>query len=307
MATAATRLRYGETEWEEASLFWTVPGRNDHAPAMWFDGDRTIYHFQGLSVAATWGPLAVIMRRSTDSGATWSHPVLIKSEHRTRHQCIESVFRMQDGTIVLPCDAVSTGDGGTAIHISEDEGVSWHDAGGTINGIHAGVVEISGGRLMALGRGDDIDGRMPMSISSDKGSRWAYKASPFPPIDGGQRLVLTRLMEGPILLISFADDGVPVTDASGNQRKVRGMYAALSHDDGETWSIRRPISDDGPERKVEGTDGELFTMSWERGERGGYLSVHQARNGVIHLISSRQHYAFNLAWLEAAPPAAPVE
>ena len=307
LATAASRLRYGETEWEDASPFWAVPDRNNHAPAMWYDGQQTIYHFQGLSVAATWGPLAVIMRTSADSGATWSYPALIMPEHRMRHQCVESVFRMQDGTIVLPCDAVSAGEGGTAIHLSEDEGVSWNDAGGTINGIHAGVVELADGRLMALGRGDSIDGRMPMSISGDKGARWTYKASPFPPIGSGQRLVLTRLQEGPILLVSYARDPLPITDASGNERTITGMYAALSYDDGETWSIRRPISDDGPGRQVECTDGQLFTMSWESAEPKGYLSITQAPSGVIHLISSRQHYAFNLAWLEADPPAGPVE
>ncbi len=59
---------------------------------------------------------------------------------------------------------------------------------------------------MAFGRGDGIvdkDGleRMPMSLSEDNGRTWTYSASEFPPIDGGQRLVLMRLQEGPVLLV----------------------------------------------------------------------------------------------------------
>jgi hypothetical protein len=36
-------------------------------------------------------------------------------------------------------------------------------------------------------------------------------------------------------------------------------------------------------------------------EPTGYVSITQARNGVIHVISSMNHYAFNLAWIKAAP------
>ena len=35
----------------------------------------------------------------------------------------------QDGSILLACDAVSGGDGGTAIWLSEDDGESWYDPG----------------------------------------------------------------------------------------------------------------------------------------------------------------------------------
>ena len=35
------------------------------------------------------------------------------------------------------------------------------------------------------------------------GKTWKYVASELPPIDGGQRLVLMRLNEGPLLLVSL--------------------------------------------------------------------------------------------------------
>lgn len=303
LALAASRLRHGQDEWEAASPFWDAPDRNDHAPALWRDGDK-IYHFVGLSTAATWGPLAIVMRTSSNSGATWTKARLIAPEHQMRNQVTEPVFRAQDGSIVLACDATPGGSGGTCLHISKDNGQTWTDPGGTIAGIHAGVAQLDDGRLIALGRGDNINGRMPKSISFDMGKTWTYSASDFPPIGGGQRLVLLRLKEGPLFFASFANGKPPVTvtDASGTKIAVKGLFTAVSYDGGQTWPHVRLVTDDGPERKVRTTDGREFTMSRTNAEPRGYLSVCQGENGLIHLISSWNHYVFNLKWLQTRSP-----
>jgi len=308
-ALAASRLRFGQSEWEEAFPFWDAPDRNDHAPALWFDGRGTLYQFLGLSSAATWGPLAVTLRTSTDSGATWSRARFIAPERGPRHQPVESVMRTKEGFLVLPCDATPQGDGGTALLISRDEGKTWTDPGGTIAGIHAAVVQLRDGSLMAFGRGDTIEGRMPQSTSHDMGKTWSYQAGPFPPIGGGQRLVMLRLREGPILLVSFAPPQaqartpILLVDSSGKPRAVEGLFGALSYDDGKNWSRIRLITDDGPGRDLPTTDGRMFRMGRETAEPRGYLSICQAQDGVIHLISSINHYAFNLKWLETPAPA----
>jgi formylglycine-generating enzyme required for sulfatase activity len=308
LAIVASRMRHGTDQWEPATMFWDQPDRNEHTSSLWCDADGTLYHFNGFSVAATWGPLAVIMRTSTDHGRTWSKARLILPEHNRRQMPIESIFRTSDGRILLPCDAVTGGSGGTAIYLSDDNGLTWKDAGGTIAGIHACVAQLKDGRLMAFGRGDNIDGRMPMSISSDMGRYWKYSASPFPPVGGGQRPLLLRLREGPLVLVSFTGGrrgkgGMPITDVSGRQRNVTGMFAALSYDEGKTWSNTRLVSHDGPDTTHEAMDGRPFKLGFSSAEPGGYNSICQARNGVIHLISSRQHYAFNLKWLQTPPPA----
>jgi sulfatase modifying factor 1 len=305
----ASRLRYGQDEWDEASPFWDAPDRNDHAPALWFDGKKTIYQFSGLSAAATYrANLALVMRASTDNGATWSKARLIGPEHEERHMPAQSVFRAGDGSIVLVSDA----NPGSTVIVSRDNGNTWADAGGRIAGIHAGVVQPKDGRLLALGRGDDVGGFMPKSISADMGKTWTYSASPFQPIRGMQRAVLLRRREGPLLFISFCGAATQPTkqdmlirDISGKERPVSGIYAALSFDEGETWPARRLISDDGPGREVETTDRRTFIMSASSAEPWGYLAICQAANGVIHLISSKNHYAFNLAWLKALPPPLP--
>ncbi|MHC4624475.1 MAG: SUMF1/EgtB/PvdO family nonheme iron enzyme [Planctomycetota bacterium] len=303
MALAASRLPYGRNNWQPASPFWDAPDRNDPAHALWYDRAGTIYHFSSISVAATWGPLAVVMRTSADSGATWSKPRLIIPDHGRRHQVIESVFQTREGYLVLPCDATPAGGGGTALHISRGRGLTWTDPGGTIAGIHAAVTQLSDARLLAFGRGDTINNKMPLSLSSDMGKTWTYSPSIFPPIGGGQRLVLLRLKQGPLFLASFANEPITITDASGKKRPVTGLFAALSYDDGKTWPRIRLITDDGPERQMQTTNGKPFTMSVSSAEPRGYLSVCQGANGLIHLTSSWNHYAFNLKWLQTPAPA----
>ena len=65
LSILASRLRTGSASWEPASVFWDAPDRNDHAPALLCDGTR-VYHFNGMSAAATWGPLRTILRTSDD-------------------------------------------------------------------------------------------------------------------------------------------------------------------------------------------------------------------------------------------------
>ncbi len=322
MAVMASRLRVGKDEWDEPSEFFNAPDRNMTGSALFTDTDGMMYHFNGLCAAGTWGPLALVMRISTDNGVTWSKPRLIDPEHQNRNQVISGTSKTKEGYFIQPCDAVPGGSGGTAIHISRDSGQTWRDpgagkpkpefaagnTGGWIAGIHAGVAQLKDGRLLAFGRGDTIEGKMPMSISDDIGESWTYHPSPFPPIGGGQRLVLMRLREGPLFFASFTGERrdqplMEITDASGVRRPVTGLFGAVSFDEGETWSHIRLISDDGPGREVETTNGHPFTMGFDSAEPGGYMAACQTPNGIIHLISSKQHYAFNLAWLTTPPPA----
>lgn len=311
LGIVASRLPYGTDEWQVASNFWDAPDRNDHASALWVDAQGTLYHFNGLSAAATWGNLATIMRTSTDHGATWSPGRLIMPEHGLHHMPVESVIQTREGAILVPCDAVTEGEGGTAVLVSRDHGQTWRDpgegkpapqftrgaTGAWIAGIHAGIVELNDGRLLALGRGDNIDGRMPVSLAADLAESWTYDVSPFDPLGSGQRLALLRLNEGPILCCSFARR-VRLRDAAGTERVGSGLFAALSFDEGATWEIKRLITDGGPPRELDGGGNTgRFTLSAESAEPRGYLSICQTPNGVIHLISSKQHYQFNLAWV----------
>jgi hypothetical protein len=335
MTILASRLRLGSEEWDLPSTFFDAPDRNMTGTALFNDGKGTLYHFNGLEAGARWANLALTLRTSVDNGVSWTHPRLINPDHAPRNQVISGTSLTREGYLVQPCDAVFGGNGGTAIHVSRDGGRTWSDpgagtptpdyasgrCGGTIAGIHAGVVQRADGSLMALGRGDSIDGHMPVSVSDDMGATWAYAASPFPPIDGGQRLVLMRLREGPVLLVSFADssekrsdsrwpavDGWLVPCRGGGTRRVYGMFAALSFDDGDTWPIQKPVTPVRAGGHTWEQDGggprSTFPMDETHAEPMGYLAATQTPDGMIHLVSSALYYRFNLAWLRQ-PVSAP--
>lgn len=327
LTVLASRLRAGNDTWDASSEFFKAPNRNMHGSSLLHDGTGTVYHFNGMAPdgGKGWAKLALLMRSSRNNGLTWTPPFAIGPHIVGRHQVISGTLRTKIGALIQNCDAVPGGHGGTALHISHDGGKSWSDPGlgkakpefveggtgnGTIAGIHAKVVELADGRLMALGRGDSIDGRMPMSISSDLGITWTYSASPFPPIGGGQRLVLRRLNEGPLLFASFTSgrrslpeaSGMVFVDRNGAEFTGHGLFGALSFDDGRTWPVRKLLTP-GSGDFDGGAWTREFTATSTRAEHAGYLAATQTPDNVIHLISSRLHYRLNLAWLTAGATA----
>lgn len=317
----AGRKRAGRKTWDPSSEFFKAENRNMHGSSLFRDATGRLGHINGMGAAGVtgWAMLALLLRTSDDNGVTWTPPQAMGADYRNRHQPIAGAFLTRDGTMIQACDAVPGGNGGAALLISADGGLTWVDPGegkpaptfqagtageGTIAGIHAGVVELKDGRLMALGRGDSINGRMPMSLSGDRGKTWTYSAGPFPPIGGGQRLTLKRLREGPILLISFTNSkredtltSWTFTDAEGNPFDGVGLYAALSFDEGASWPVRKLLTPGKGDFDGGAWTGP-FTATPTRAEHAGYLAAAQTPDGVIHLISSRLHYQFNLKWLQ---------
>ncbi|MDE5635747.1 MAG: SUMF1/EgtB/PvdO family nonheme iron enzyme [Muribaculaceae bacterium] len=326
LCVLSSRLKDGERQWSPASVFFHIADRNLTGSSLLTMPDGSIMHLNGMGTAGDWQNLALVKRMSYDCGHTWTPVDIISPRHVKRHQLVAGPIITSDGSIVQMCDAGPGGNAGAAIHISNDGGLTWKDqwdgapvkfaldsTGTTVAGIHAGIVELNDGRFMCLGRGNSLPGpdgtpRMPMSISSDKGKTWHYTASEFPPIYGGQRLVLKRLHNGALLLISFTDHpqrtlqhggerGMIFTRADGSEFRGYGMYAALSFDDGKTWPVRKLMTD-GLDRSMNGAGWTgNFIMDRNHAENRGYLAITQTPDNMIHLISSRNYYSFSIAWL----------
>ena len=207
----------------------------------------------------------------------------------------------------------------SVVLLSVNGGRRWkmagEDAGGVnkqgyMSGISQFVV-LKNGSWLALGRGGS-NAPVPScpgltrSISTDEGVSWSRGwQTDLWPLGGGVRHVFFRLQEGPLLLISFTG-GSNITTVSGKTRRFRGLYAATSTDEGDSFTIQKPLVDEtAPASAQHAMDKIPWTMTNATAEPRGYTSARQTMDGMIHVVSSRNSYHFNLAWLLQPAPDAP--
>ncbi|MFN2351555.1 MAG: sialidase family protein [Kiritimatiellia bacterium] len=328
MAILITRLRAGRQRWDAPALFFIASDRNVTSAALYHAPDGEIHHYNGLGgfSDARKTAFSMLKRTSRDNGATWSRPRIVHEypacpaspatlTGEPRLWPHMDIVRLEDGTLIMPSDSgpgQDQGSVGSVLFESHDDGETWTERtrfgwhaeeyaepggqAGWIAGIHAPLVVLKDGRWLALGRGNNLDDHAPWSQSSDQGRTWNYAPSQFPPLFSGQRPVMLRLQEGPIMLVSFTGPlakgaeplPIAITDAAGKTRTYIGMFAALSYDEGRTWPRIKLVPVDAA--KPEESDAK------------GYLSCLQTPDRMIHLLSSRRYYRFNLAWLEIAQP-----
>jgi hypothetical protein len=67
--------------------------------------------------------------------------------------------------------------------------------------------------------------------------------------------------------------------------------------------VRKLITPGGELRSLPSIDRGMFELSGTMAESGGYLAATQTRDGNVQLLSSKNHYVFNIAWLKQLPPA----
>ena len=86
------------------------------------------------------------------------------------------------------------------------------------------------------------------------------------------------------------------TATDGSEFTGYGMYAALSFDEGKSWPVKKLLTD-GKERFLDGGAWTgYFEMNATNAEPRGYLAMIQTPDNLINLVSSKNHYRFNLAW-----------
>jgi len=319
------RLAPGAKEWTTARVQLDAPDRCQCCTALWLDRSSGIlYHFSAMSAAGTFQDIMGTLQWSTDCGDTWTVPKIIWPDHGIEHQIVVTIIESLDGNLLVPCDHWGTppytyeGDQSIVQHAplaQVADPTAWTRAGprGSYNNTgshHTSIVTLRNGSFLSVGRAHDINGTMPMSYSVDGGHTWYPHQSVFTGIHGGQREVMIRLgsIDQPLMHCTYAN-GPPtyrptvVTDSSGGQFEITGLYCAVSYDEGENWPNRRTVTTDFTKsgKNFSGFDGRNFTMSYNSGEPNGYMAATVGDDGIITLITSRNSYSFNLAWLAAKP------
>ncbi len=206
----------------------------------------TLYHINGICTDGKWSKLAMSFRSSTDGGATWTEAVMMKAKtdafhlDSARNQPQGNVLVTASGNFLAFADGALPGGSGSSVNCSDDGGKTWSVRGlPGPPGIHVAAVELADGRLLAFSReSSGRRGSLPKSWSADQGRTWAANASEFPPVGTVQRVELLRLDSSdpslaptgaahvPLLLISFANRGMPGRDANGQDAVITGAFAA---------------------------------------------------------------------------------
>jgi len=285
----AARLRCGADEWDLSDMLFDLADANDQSALLWTEGEAVNFMWGGRE------PAGIIFKwvSSKDNGATWS-PIRMVSATPPfgayAEQPITSAFRGSDGTLYVATDD----EGGTSmLWANADNGQTWRDAGGRSGGRHTAYVLLKNGCILGMGgKNTDIEGYMPQSVSCDQGKTWQVSRTQFPALANLQRPTLIRLASGRLF---FASDHQSSLDRQPAGYTKRGAFAALSGDEGKTWTVR-DLTAATPSERV----GRLH----DNAASLGYTVARQAPDGIIHLITSNNeqamHFEMNEAWVLGA-------
>jgi formylglycine-generating enzyme required for sulfatase activity len=286
------RRRAGSEDWDMPEVFPMFADAGLAAPVFWNDKAHPgkVWMFFGFARLIGAPPFAYMT--SNDNGATWSQvmfPYLPKPIGRYVSQPINSIVRAKDGTIYIPTDSTGKDDDGngsvSAVWATKDEGKTWYDTGGRTAGRHTTLVIAKNGDLLGFGgKNSEINGHMPLARSTDGGKTWKKSELPFDELLSGERPSVIRLASGRLF---FTGDFNPKLEKHIHKD---GAYAALSDDDGATWTIKRLPAD-------------ILTV--------GYTTSTQDASGVIHIVTSKNkpdyEIELNEAWVLDKNAAAPAE
>jgi lysophospholipase L1-like esterase len=239
--------------------------------------------FPPYTRSETWGVF------SEDGGKTWGEPLQVSTPHRYLVGKIHTIITLDDGTLLMPAaydtqmeQGKPVSDEGTmviasGVLVSRDRGRTWTDQGPFVTGKppHIGgtdgmdepaTVKLPSGQLFMVARTGDVH---PWeSRSSDLGKTWSEPTAS--PLTGNNAPCAMAVLKNGWLVI--------VWDNSVNQRAP--LCAAISKDDGHTWSRPRVISSSYAEYPsvIQADDGTLVaTYNAPAAGHPERLRVHAAR------------------------------
>jgi formylglycine-generating enzyme required for sulfatase activity len=278
------RRRAGSLTWDMPEPWPYFADAANAGPVLW--NDPAARQLAQGRIWLFWGTPRLIGNKpfyfttSLDNGVTWEPaqvPQFPAPIGRYVSQPVNSIVRAGDGTILIPTDSTghdADGNGSiSAVWASHDNGKTWFDTGGRTAGRHTTIVLRKDGAILGFGgKNSNIDGRMPLAISTDGGKTWTKQKTPFDPLASGERPSVIRLASGRLF---FVADSNPK-----NQKHMHkdGAYVALSDDEGATWRQKR-------------LPDNIVTV--------GYTTATQGPDGIIHIVTSKNEPNYEIELNEA--------
>lgn len=280
--------------WSEPSVVFALPGQAYYAVQVLESADgalHAVYHIRGQGAGGSRGRLyEVYYTRRRLSDSDWSAPRRIVPGYigairgfiqlNGDGRLLLTVARASSRNDVAPTSGPDYGKSESFVYWSDDQGDTWQVSPSrlrlvlrTENNTRYGAIEpvpleLKDGRLWLLVR--DRQGRLQQSYSSDRGEHWSV-LEPSTFISSDSPAELLRLRDGRILLLVNGSQfwANPRSYAMGG-REV--LQAALSADDGRTWSgfrevLQQTLVTAGGDRgtaypsAVENADGKVLIVS----------------------------------------------
>ena len=203
-----------------------------------------------------------VMRRSFDEGATWGEPVECVADDVAYYVLNnDRVIQLKDGRLLFAVSRHDFGEGRSFSNMAEvetffsdDNGETWRRGLSrlqvrTPDGVQhtaqePGVVELGDGRILLWMRTDA--GCQYFSHSADRGETWS-EPQPSPFVSPLSPTSIKRLPTGDLLALWNDHASHPEMNTRGPawaHGARTPLAAALSQDDGETWTAARILEDD---------------------------------------------------------------
>jgi len=223
-------------EWSWPEVLYDDPGRSEGNPTLWIDEDGVYYVFFVSIYGDGWNQSKVRLITSTDDGATWSDPVMLRNRYcwMTRHR----PQRLDNGELLLPlyneCLAIPV------FMRSPDNFATWTEEGHmslTYFLEHMGQIQpalglLDDGTLTAMTRDGFPTRRVKRMVSEDNGVTWTPSRITELP-NSGTSIDQVVLANGHVVVVynDSPETRFPLT-------------VALSLDGGATFVARRNIDDE---------------------------------------------------------------
>lgn len=211
-------------------------------------------------IRKSWQEMYPAFRQSGDEGATWSEPIRCMPRNGYYVMNNDRAVRLHTGRIILPLaeHKVTLDDEGepsispaeTCFAYSDDGGKTWnegetwlniHETGSAAGLQEPGILEKCDGTLYGWARTDLC--LQYEFISNDGGQTWSLPrpsrfTSPLSPLS------MKRMTDGRLLALW---NPIPEYNTRHSDRRTGGrtpLVAAVSADDGQTWSAEELLEDD---------------------------------------------------------------